>query len=344
MAKKSKWLTTQQFDELSAKWIATERAKKMSECTIKAYDLSRRQLIQYLNSNEIAEVTPLVLTDWRTSLYERNLSNNTIEHYMSDVKRFYGWARRLKVVNDVPLSSEDIPKHEFKKQTIPTKAEIKKLIEKKPYMLQSLYPLRNYTVVAFLCLTGLRSDELRSLRVSDLNFEKGYVLVRNGKGGKERKAPFPAKARTLVREYLSSGFRPSWCDDEDWLFGIGEHEGFRRKKGTETNCPTAEEREQEWHKMTPTNLGAMVKRYVKKVIGKDVHPHTLRACAASLWDDADVSMRDVQKALGHSNISTTERIYVHILDDRKSANTINDALDKLAEEDEKEMDKQLGLA
>ena len=70
----------------------------------------------------------------------------------------------------------------------------------------------------------------------------------------------------------------------------------------------------------------------------------MRACAASLWDDADVSMRDVQKALGHSNISTTERIYVHILDDRKSANTINDALDKLAEEDEKEMDKQLGLA
>ena len=66
-----------------------------------------------------------------------------------------------------------------------------------------------------------------------------------------------------------------------------------------------------------------------KAINKDVHPHTLRACAASLWDDADVSMRDVQKALGHASISTTERIYIHILDDTKSAVTINEALDKL---------------
>lgn len=340
---KSKWLSPQDFSELSAKWIASEKAQKKSEHTIKAYDLAIRKLTEYLESNEITEISPLVITDWRTEMFEDGLSGNTVEQYMGAIKRFYEWAKRLKVVDEIPLSSEDIPKHEFKKQSIPTKAEIKKLIDKKPYTLQSLYPLRNYTIVAFLCLTGLRSDEMRSLKVSDLNFDKGYVLVRNGKGGKERKAPFPQKAQKVVREYLGSGFRPSWCNDEDWLFGIGEHEGFRRADKTETNCMTAEQKESEWHKMTPTNLGTMVKRYVKKMIGKDVHPHTLRACAASLWDDADVSMRDVQKALGHSNISTTERIYVHILDDRKSANTINEALEKVEKDEQERMDKLLGL-
>lgn len=324
----AEYLTPKDYVELSAKWIATEKSKKKSDHTIRSYDLARRKLIEYTDSHEVELLTPLVLTDWRTAMYESGLSTNTIEQYMNGVKRFFDWAKRLRVVSEIPLSPEDVPKHEFKKQTIPTKAEIKRLIDQKPYTLQSLYPLRNYTIVAFLCLTGLRSDELRSLRVSDLNFEKGYVLVRNGKGGKERKAPFPNKAREIIRDYLESGFRPAWCDDEDWLFGIAEHEGFQRTT-SQTNCPTAEEREAEWHKMTPANLGRLVKRYVMKVIGKDVHPHTLRACAASLWDDADVSMRDVQKALGHANISTTERIYVHILDDRKSANTINEALDNI---------------
>ena len=322
------YLTRQEYAELSEKWISTERAKKKSVHTVKTYDLGRRKLNQYLEQNEIKEVTPLILTDWRTELFIGGLSNNTIEQYMGCVKRFYEWAKRLKVVSEIPVSSEDIPKHEFKKQSIPTKEEIKKLIDSEPHG-ASLYTIRNHTIIAFLCLTGLRSDELRSLTLSDLNFENGYVHVRNGKGRKERKAPFPTKAKELVREYLASGFRPSWCSDDDWLFGTAEHEGYQRKETTKTNCMTAEKHGAEWHKMTPTNLGAMVKRYVKKAIGKDVHPHTLRACAASLWDDANVSMRDVQKALGHSNISTTERIYVHILDDRKSANTINDALDRI---------------
>ena len=324
------YLTPKEYNELSAKWIATEKSKKKSACTIRSYDLGRRKLAEYLNSNEtIEEITPLVITDWRTELYDSGLSNNSIESYMGSVRRFFEWVKRLKVVSETPITSEDIPKKEFKKQTIPTKAEIKKLIEKKPHILQSLYPIRNYAIIVFLCMTGLRSDELRSLKVSDLNFEKGYVLVRNGKGGKERKAPFPNRAKEVIREYLASGFRPAWCTDEDWLFGIGEHEGYRRSDKTKTNSPSAEERNAEWHKMSAHNLGTVVKRYVMKVIGKDVHPHTLRACAASLWDDADVSMRDVQKALGHANISTTERIYVHILDDRKSASAINEALDKL---------------
>ena len=324
------WLTPKEFAELSAKWIATERAKKKSACTMRSYDLGRRKLMEYLESksNEITEISPLVITDWRTELYESGLSVNTIDNYMGSVRRFYDWAKRLKVVSETPITSEDIPKKEFHKQSIPTKDEIKKLLNSRPRKARG-YPFRNYVVVAFLCMTGLRSDELRSLTLNDLNFEQGYVLVRHGKGDKERKAPFPSKARALVREYLTSGFRPSWCTTDDWLFGTGAHQGFKRTEKTKTNCASAEEHHAEWHKMTSTNLGKTVKTFVMKQIGKDVHPHTLRACAASLWDDADVSMRDVQKALGHANIATTERIYVHILDDAKPATNINDALNKL---------------
>lgn len=49
----------------------------------------------------------------------------------------------------------------------------------------------------------------------------------------------------------------------------------------------------------------------------------LRYAAANIWDNRGANIRNVQKALGHSKVETTERVYVQILDRKKAAENIN---------------------
>ena len=320
-------LTVKQFTELYPRYLASERAQKKSTKTINLYDLSLRTFRDWLaeNADESDEIVPFIVQEWTDYICEK-VSPNSANLYYGNVDRFFKWAKKLKLVSENPMPEDGRPKGAFRKKEIPTKDEIKKLLDPKNMapMIVSKNPIRNYTIVAFLILTGLRSDEMRSLTLSDLNFAQGYVRVRNGKGGKERNAPFPNKAQEIVRKYLAAGIRPDWCTDEDLLFGT-------HARGAEDEADESNETDREnlWHKFDVATLGRLVHRYGKRVLGKDIHPHMLRHCAASIWDDHDVDIRDVQKALGHASLRTTERIYVHYLDANKAANAVNAALDDL---------------
>ena len=227
----------------------------------------------------------------------------------------------MKLVSESPMPEDGKPDFNFKKKEIPSKEEIMKLLDPDniPPSIQKKLPLRNYTIVATIILTGLRSDELRELRPNDLDFENNTITVRCGKGGKTRQAPFPKQAQEIIKKYLAAKIRPSWATGEDFLFGTHQHE---LNEETATN-------EERWHKFACATLGGLVHRYGKAVIGKEIHPHLLRHCATSLWDDAGAGIQDVSRALGHAQISTTEKVYLHILDKTKAAKNIAETLSVL---------------
>lgn len=311
-------LTASAFAELYPRYLASERSHKKSEHTLKAYDLGLRKFRDYLTESNETEITPLVIQEWTDGMLDSGISQNTASQYYGAVDRFFDWAKRMKLVAASPMPEDGRPSIEFKKKEIPSKEEIAMLLDPAniPFAITSKYPLRNYTIVCTIMLTGLRSDELRELRLSDLDFEESTIRVRCGKGKKERIAPFPHKAQEIIRNYLAAGIRPEWCSPEDYLFGTHQHN---------LNEETAA-REDLWHKFDCATLGRLVHRYGMTVLGREVHPHLLRHCAASLWDDAGANIRDVQKALGHANLATTERVYVHMLDKTKSAKAINTVL------------------
>ena len=315
-------LTQSEFISLYPRYIASERSRKKSENTLRLYDLGLRKFRDYLNETNPGEITPLVVEEWTDAMLDAEISQNSASQYYGAVERFFNWAKKMKLVSESPMPEDGRPAVVFAKKEIPSKEDIKKLLDPAtiPPSITSKFPKRNYAIVNTILLTGLRSDELRELRLSDVHFgEDGYILVRCGKGGKERIAPLPALAQKILKDYLASGVRPKWCTDEDYLFGTHQHD---------LDEETADADDQ-WHKFDATTLGRLVKRYGKKVLGMDLHPHLLRHCAASLWDDGGADMRDVQKALGHASIATTERVYVHILDKKKAAQAINSVLSVL---------------
>ncbi|CAO0822458.1 Integrase [Desulfarculales bacterium] len=161
----------------------------------------------------------------------------------------------------------------------------------------SLSALRNLAILRLMLNTGLRARELRELRVNQIDWATGRFKVR-GKGGRERVMRISGPDIFLLRRWLEArdlrlppsnlGVPPS-----NLL--------FTNLNGTKPVCDR-------W-------LRRMVKREVSKTgIEKDVHPHTLRHSFASNLLRQEKNLFLVAKALGHSDISTTQ-IYLHVEDE-----------------------------
>lgn len=146
--------------------------------------------------------------------------------------------------------------------------------------------LRNLAMMRLMADTGLRVSEVLNLTVGDIDWMSGRLTVREGKGKKDRILWMNEDLLTLLQ---------AWRDKRhngDSLFMTLDGEP-----------------------MSDRYVRAMVKRLATKAgIIKDVHPHTLRhTFATDLYRDTK-NLRMTQKALGHSDLSTTQ-IYTHIVDD-----------------------------
>ncbi|HSG72075.1 MAG TPA: tyrosine-type recombinase/integrase [Planctomycetaceae bacterium] len=148
--------------------------------------------------------------------------------------------------------------------------------------------LKNLCMVRVMLEAGLRVSELCALRVRDLNMATCQLDVRDGKGGKDRTLWVSHELRDLVGEWLER--RPKG----EWLFPT--------RTGSQTSA---------------RSVRRTVKHYAEKAgieWFEDVSPHTLRHTFATELLRRTGNLRLVQKALGHSDISTTQ-IYTHVVDE-----------------------------
>jgi len=154
--------------------------------------------------------------------------------------------------------------------------------------------VKNRAMVRMMLAVGLRVSEVCQLRRADIDMNACSVTIRDGKGGKDRKLWMPEGLRDLVGRWL--GRRPQ--TGEGWLF------------------PTRTGR-----KTSPRSVRRTVKTYAERAgidWFEDVSPHTLRHTFATNLLSRTGNIRLVQKALGHTDLSTT-MIYTHIVDDELEA-------------------------
>ncbi|MFC2081919.1 tyrosine-type recombinase/integrase [Candidatus Bipolaricaulota bacterium] len=150
---------------------------------------------------------------------------------------------------------------------------------------------RNRVMLRLMLDTGLRLDEVSELRWKDIDLNTGKVMVRQGKG---------AKDRTLWtgEENLAALYR--WRERQAKECAGNRQRVFTTKEGG---------------KLDPSYVRKMVGRYARKAgIEKHITPHTLRHSFATDLYRETTNIRLTQKALGHSNLATTQ-IYTHIVDE-----------------------------
>ena len=181
-------------------------------------------------------------------------------------------------------------------------------------------------VALLLYGSGLRLNEALTLRVKDLDFDRGEIRVRRGKGGKERVTMLPARVAGHLRDHLdrvrsmhkrdlASGAgrvelpgaldrkAPAWASAWSWQWVFPARRVYRDRV-------TGERRR---HHLDPSVVQRAMSRAVSESgVGKRATCHTLRHSFATHLLEAGYDIRTVQELLGHTEVSTT-MIYTHVL-------------------------------
>lgn len=159
-------------------------------------------------------------------------------------------------------------------------------------IVSSCTTLRMKTFFRTLYSLGLRLDEGRCLRVGDIDSQRMMVHIHRGKGAKDRYIPIPSATVTLLRKFWKTHRHPTL------LFPAEGRQHQIDHSSNEAMAPT-----------TPQD--AMKKITTQLNFGKKVSCHTLRHSYATHLFEAGVSLRSIQKWMGHSNLQTTLQ-YLHI--------------------------------
>ncbi len=143
--------------------------------------------------------------------------------------------------------------------------------------------LKHRAMLTMVYALGLRSGELISLKIADIDGERQIVHLKGAKGNRDRVLPLSNKLRTLLREYYAK-YQP-----KEYLFNGQKHAKYSPqslRKVFNAACQTAS-------------------------ISKKVTLHSLRHAYATHLLEAGTDVRVIQQLLGHNSIRTT-MIYTHV--------------------------------
>lgn len=210
---------------------------------------------------------------WLSRKKHNGISSNALRLYTVVLKNFYG------------LTKEDLKTpvaHRVKPINVLTPKEMHEL-----YCAAEL--LRNRTLIGFGYKVGARRVELCRANIGDVDFEDLRVRI-HGKGQKERHIPMDTELEMLLAEYIET----------------------RGEAGLEDPLLV-----NAWDtRLSVNSIQYLLRKVAKKTTIKDwkarVHPHMLRHCFAKHLYRAGVKIRALQRLLGHSDISITERYLVFL--------------------------------
>lgn len=201
----------------------------------------------------------------------------------------FKWLARENVILANPASELELPRVE---KTIPRAVLTEKEIEKvmaTPDTTDAI-GFRDRAIMEVLYSTGVRRFELTGLLVFDVDHDRGTVLVRQGKGRRDRTVPIGERALGWVKQYLDD-VRPQFVVSPDggWLFL------------SETG-----------DRIDDAHLTHVMRRYVAASnVNKAGAVHVFRHSMATLMLEGGADVRVIQQILGHVELSTTE-IYTRV--------------------------------
>lgn len=285
--------TIQRVEKAIKAYLASCKANGLSAGTIANYERITKKYMDFLHDNEYDEASIASVNDWKISLAEANVKITTINLYMGILKSFFEWSSEMEMIDKSPVIPVVMPSRKavnVEKKKPYTKLlsanEFKAILASdRPKGVTELNWKRNRAILFVFLTSGLRNSELRDLKMKDISFEKGTITVENGKGGKSRICAFPKISQDVVKDYLSSGYRPAYLGQDDFVFGTNEAG---------------------WKQFDRFTLSQLVQRNIKLITGRDdCRTHSLRHASASWMLSHGINMDSISALLGHSNTQTT---------------------------------------
>lgn len=192
---------------------------------------------------------------------------------------------------------------------------------------------KTLALLGFGC--GLRLMELLRLRVKDLDFGAGLIIVRDGKGGKNRVVPMPKSLVTTLKNKVEQTRLTHISDKADGFGSVFLPGALALKYPKAAHdfkwqwifpSPTickADDGVIRRHHLFPTGFQAALKIAGEKAgLTKRVHPHCIRHGYATALLEMGRSLEELRERLGHSDIRTTQ-IYLHCVSASNAPNPVD---------------------
>lgn len=282
-----------------------ETEKGYAENTIAAYQNDLNQFYHHISANqedvtEWSDVKKDVIVDYIDRLKNGGeYASSTVARKVAAIKSFFHFLVAEGDLPGDPTVTLDPPKVKKRLPKAISPTEIERLLQA-PAHQTGAKAQRDLALLEMLYASGVRVTELVSLNISDIELDdhEGSVRVKGKRhNAKEREIPIAGHALKILTNYIENG-------REQLLQDPAEPALFLNNRG---------------QRLTRQGLWLIIKHYVDEVgISTEVTPHTLRHSFAAHKLSQGKSLQDIQKLLGHANISTTQ-VYAHLTEESEKA-------------------------
>lgn len=249
-------------------------AKQIEGCSERTLQYYRVTIEHMLGSIEtpIRKITTDEIRGYLVDYQKvNNCSKVTVDNVRRNMSSFFSWLEEEDYILKSPMRRI----HKIKTKQPVKETITDEMIEK---LRDNCTCVRDLAMIDLLYSTGIRVGELVGLNISDIDFEERECIV-FGKGDKERRVYFDAKAKLHLQEYIESR-----TDDNSALF-------------VTLDAPHA--------RLKISGVEIRVRELGRKLNIDKIHPHKFRRTMATRAIDKGMPIEQVQKILGHSQIDTT---------------------------------------
>lgn len=258
-------------DDFLTMFLDAKRIEGCSERTINFYKATIEKMIRVVKIT----IRKITTEDMRRYLSDYQKINNcskvTVDNVRRNISSFFSWLEEENYILKSPMKRIHKIKTNQQVKEIITDEDIEKIRDK-------CNCCRDLAMIDLLYSTGIRVGELVNLNISDVDFEARECVV-FGKGGKERKVYFDAKAKLHLQSYIASR-----KDNNPALF-------------VTLDAPS--------NRLKISGVEIRIRELGRKNNLTKIHPHKFRRTMATRAIDKGMPIEQVQRILGHSQIDTT---------------------------------------
>mgnify|MGYP000630337963 FL=1 len=252
-------------------FIDAKQIEGCSERTLQYYRVTIEHMLGSIDT-PIRKITTDEIRGYLVDYQKvNNCSKVTVDNVRRNMSSFFSWLEEEDYILKSPMRRI----HKIKTKQPVKETITDEMIEK---LRDNCTCVRDLAMIDLLYSTGIRVGELVGLNISDIDFEERECIV-FGKGDKERRVYFDAKAKLHLQEYIESR-----TDDNPALF-------------VTLDAPHA--------RLKISGVEIRVRELGRKLNIDKIHPHEFRRTMATRAIDKGMPIEQVQKILGHSQIDTT---------------------------------------
>jgi integrase/recombinase XerC len=314
-------------------------ARGQAAPTIRSYRDTLTRLVESLGSETIVDIRRSTIRKLLGDLYEKGLMDNSIRLHTAAIRGFFKYLRLTGLTKQNPTLL-------ISYRRIPGRLPIVLTLQQVEALIGAARDPFERAVSEVLYSTGVRVSELVKLELENVDLPGRKILVKKGKGGKDRYVLFGSHAEKAMRGYLAwrpheTGYlfeaparrgailrirKGSW-KSPSWYGSYYSHGSQKQIRiGYVCHLPKLEDARREFDRILanmrgfkvlparpyrPEAIRGELNRLAHRAGIAHVHPHALRRALACHMLSNGADLRVIQELLGHTNLTTTMR-YTHL--------------------------------